>query len=71
MSSGPDELEHFLKGVLIPRALGKALQVCMDEDVSTVADLVGLRDLNQLNEIFTRGTALRIGNALSGHHARL
>ena len=67
-SSGlDDELEFFLKqNVVRPLALAKARKVCLDEDIDTVELLADLRDDNELKNIFTKGTALRIRKGLSG-----
>ena len=62
-----DELESFLKQNLVrPLALAKARKVCLDEDIDTVELLADLRDDNELKNIFTKGTALRICRGLSG-----
>ena len=62
-----DELEIFLKqNVVNPLALAKARKVCLDEDIDTVELLADLRDDNELKNIFTKGTALRIRKGLSG-----
>ena len=60
------ELEKFLANAIDARALDKARQVCINEDIYTVAALADLRDFNQLKDIFTKGTTLNIRKALSG-----
>ena len=66
MSALDSDLEDFLAKVLDGRVLDKARQVCVDQDICSIAILSLVRDRNQLDRVFTIGTALSICNALPG-----
>ena len=66
MSALDADLEDFLAKVFDARLLGKARQVCIAEDILEIANLMDLRDSNELKDIFTKGLAMRIRKALPG-----
>ena len=66
MSTLDADLENFLTKVLDPRAVDKARNACITEDIFNIATLMVLRDNNELNDIFTKGTAAHIRRELPG-----
>ena len=66
MSTLDDDLKTFLGNVVDARALDNAQKICTDEDIYTLQTLTKLWEADQLKNIFTKGTALSIGEGLQG-----